>query len=628
MAKQLTKQLRNFRITYLRKGESGSHDGEGIEWLFDKLNAEPEGHEQTLEPKRAFSLLGPGCHEVLVNLKEKKTAKFVKLALDQALGHDFSYTVKPEETSERGEKFVPGEREALGRCRSTIEREAIKACGQRPATFVLVDASLTATYSYDGRGGLSRLSRLARLPRGVNAQPTADSPQQGRAAVAPFPREAQANRQPVPSSSPARCQQRPTGTDSGGAHVDATGVPRSGRSGGREKEHHEQDITETQRQSGSKRTTHASSAHDYRRRPDRPSGGGMASKRARKGAPRRPPVEPRSVSGTEGATSGTSPQRKVGKAQPSRTGIACDQEQDDDDGDGGKEGSAQYGTTDPMPFDADANRARGARGETGAGVGPAGDVEDVSTQGGGGGGGGGGAEGGEEAAKGSGSGRVEGDAEAARGGSGVGGFRRDGAGGADGGRDGRDIDGTTCGFNDKSAQRRMRFFLRGGHQRDGGEQQPGRRRLGQGNGGDGDTEGDDSSTSEDRHQGGGAWTVEERAKVLRSYLVEGGEKAADAGAFDLRGSSSSSDDSEKDLETRLLMSFSADGPLHPTSLLEHELLDREYYCVDERAVWPPASVIDWWKPGNLNLDSSREPARRDENKRSRRCGHVQPEEKP
>lgn len=173
----MAKQLRNFRIKYWRREGSDSDKGD-CEWLFDKLDADREGRERTLEPKQLFSLVGPRDAPVLVNLKKKATPKFVKQALGQALGTNYSYSVEHVETIERGEKFVPGEREADGRCRSTIEREATTASGESSATFVLVDATYKTIYSYDGRGGLCRVSRGPRFSRDADAGATADTSQQ------------------------------------------------------------------------------------------------------------------------------------------------------------------------------------------------------------------------------------------------------------------------------------------------------------------------------------------------------------------------------------------------------------------------------------------------------------------
>lgn len=171
----MAKQRRNFRITYSRREGNGS-DNEGNEWLFDKLDAERT--DRPLGPRQLFfAAAGSDTHTFLINLKKKATAKFVKQVLGRALGPDYGYSVDLVETAKKGEKFVPGEREAEGRCRSTIEREAIEAGGESSASFVLVDASHRTTYSYDGRGGLSRLVREPRLPRDVDAGATKDSPQ-------------------------------------------------------------------------------------------------------------------------------------------------------------------------------------------------------------------------------------------------------------------------------------------------------------------------------------------------------------------------------------------------------------------------------------------------------------------
>lgn len=328
--------------------------------------------------------------------------------------------------------------------------DKLKLFSQQTCSYI----SLRNTESYNTTSRFLLLPRsvpfvpplyLTRNPtRDTMLAPDAPDSTQGRATVVSSAQEAQEHRQPGPSSNTggderggssatatARDQRQPTGTTSGGSHVDATSAPRSGRSGGREQEQHEQDIIETSQQSGSKRATNASPAPDDRRRADRPTGGDKATKRARKSAPKRPPVEPPSVNGTQGATSATGPLPNVDKAQPSQTGIACD------DGGGDDDDSAKNGTIDPMPVDAGANRACGARRETGAcaAPGPAGDGEGVSTQGSGGGG-----EGGGEAARGCCGGGVEGGGEAARGCSGGGGSRSGRGRGADGGSGGRDVD--------------------------------------------------------------------------------------------------------------------------------------------------------------------------------------------
>lgn len=121
-------------------------------------------------------------------------------------------------------------------------------------------------------------------------------------------------------------------------------------------------------------------------------------------------------------------------------------------------------------------------------------------------------------------------------------------------------------FEDKAGQWGLLIWSREVHHRDSGGQQPGRHRhLDERNSDDVHSE-NGHSNGKDRHQDGGARVGKERADEMPSDLEEGGGKTAGGGAFGRRKFSSSVD-LDEDLETLLLMSFSANGPLHPRGVL-------------------------------------------------------------
>ena len=164
-----TKQLKNFRIRCTTR-EDEALDPRDCGWFFDKLHTakHPSKDNKCLELKQLFSR--EGDRTFLINLKTKATLTFVLLILKQALGAHYTCNVEPVEILKRkGEKFAPGEREAEGRCKATIEREAATAttaAGLSSSTFVLIDGMQRATYWYDGP--TDKLVRRKRELRGAS----------------------------------------------------------------------------------------------------------------------------------------------------------------------------------------------------------------------------------------------------------------------------------------------------------------------------------------------------------------------------------------------------------------------------------------------------------------------------
>ncbi|CBJ29189.1 Importin alpha-1 subunit (Karyopherin alpha-1 subunit) (KAP alpha) [Ectocarpus siliculosus] len=127
-----------------------------VESFFDKIN-------KHVGLKYAFAGIGLGSNAFLVNLKNKATLTFVEKALERALGSQYSAEAVATST---GQKFVPGERQNEGRCKTTIELEAAAASaaashiGDSPARiFVLVGVSQRATYSYNTQAGLVKVGK-------------------------------------------------------------------------------------------------------------------------------------------------------------------------------------------------------------------------------------------------------------------------------------------------------------------------------------------------------------------------------------------------------------------------------------------------------------------------------------
>ncbi|CAN0250075.1 unnamed protein product, partial [Ectocarpus sp. 13 AM-2016] len=174
------KQPTTFRIT----GTASVATHLDVESFFDKIN-------KHVGLKYAFAGIGLGSNAFLLNLKNKATLTFVKKALQQALGSE--YSAEGVATS-AGQKFVPGERQNEGRCEATIELEAAAASaaawhiGDSSArVFVLVDVSHRTTYSYT-QAGLVKVGNEERTARPLqNGNPVPAGEQAGVASslVAP-----------------------------------------------------------------------------------------------------------------------------------------------------------------------------------------------------------------------------------------------------------------------------------------------------------------------------------------------------------------------------------------------------------------------------------------------------------
>ncbi|CAN0173480.1 unnamed protein product, partial [Ectocarpus fasciculatus] len=170
-SRTMGKQPTTFRI----KGAASAVSQPDVESFFDKL------HEQ-VPLNFAFAAIGiPENTAFLINLKDKASLAPVKKAVERALGSQ--YSAEAVETTERGQKFIPGERQKKGRCKATIEIEAAAAAatashlGDSPAKFVLVWVSHRATYSYTSQAGLVKErheERTAHPPEKGNPVPVGE----------------------------------------------------------------------------------------------------------------------------------------------------------------------------------------------------------------------------------------------------------------------------------------------------------------------------------------------------------------------------------------------------------------------------------------------------------------------
>ena len=178
-------QCVNFKVVcYPREGSNPAIcDGERF---FDELHK-----TKAFQLNQLFWL--EGSNSFLINLDKKATLSVVNEVLGPALDPYYTFSVELVEPDNRGEKFTPGRRSKVTRCKATIEREAktaTTAARLSSATFLLfsnvVDKNArykrTVTYLYDGRTDkLKPITRkVERRDAPVDVGPATDTAQQVR----------------------------------------------------------------------------------------------------------------------------------------------------------------------------------------------------------------------------------------------------------------------------------------------------------------------------------------------------------------------------------------------------------------------------------------------------------------